>query len=159
VIVSIGVVMVVAPIVAPVVVPAVLAAVVIIALEASVLIMIAIFVMIAKVVMMAVLVVSAGLEMLPEVVPVHVAIARHVYPVVPIVAHEIDAARACTVFATVRGPVPLVTGGHTQVERRGRVARARGDDHGLGIDDCRRCRQITDAQLAIETRLTDSHGH
>jgi len=149
VIVSIAVVMVVAPIV----VPAVLAAVMIIAVEAPLLLMMAVFLMTPEIVVITEAVV------ITEIVSIHVAIARHVYPVVPIITHEIHAPCASVVFGTVVGPVPLVSGAHTQIDRRCRITRTRCDNHGLGIDDRWRRGQITDAQLSVETRLTDSYGH
>jgi len=46
--------------------------------------------------------------------------SRHVFIVVPVIAHEVDAPAASIVLSTMLTPVPLMAGRHMQVNRLGR---------------------------------------
>jgi hypothetical protein len=86
-------------------------------------------------------------------------VSRHVFIVVPVIAHEIDRPAAGVVLRAVFAPVFLVARRHVQVERRGREElRHLLDHHRLGINNWR-LRNAADVDLSEESGLADSDRH
>jgi hypothetical protein len=105
----------------------------------------------------ATLVVTATLSMI--VAAVLALVSRHVFVVVPVVAHEVDPAAAGVVLGAMPAPVVLVPWRHVKVNRRGRGEfRRLPDDHGLCIDQWW-LRSVPDVDLAEESGLADSDRH
>lgn len=93
------------------------------------------------------------------VAAVLVLVSRHVFVVVPVIAHEVDPPAAGVVLRTMLAPVLLVPRRYVQVDRRGRDEfRRLPDHHGLRIDQLW-LRRVADIDLAEESGLADSDRH
>lgn len=86
-------------------------------------------------------------------------VARHVFVVVPVVAHEVDRAAAGMVLRTMPAPVPFVPRRDVQVNRLNdnRLSRLYGN-HRLCINDGRR-RNVADVELPVEAGLANADGY
>ena len=93
------------------------------------------------------------------VVAVLALVSRHVFVVIPVIAHEVDAPAAGVVLRTMHAPVLLVPGRHVKVNRRSRNEfRRLPDHHGLRIDQLR-LGSVADVDLTEESGLADSDRH
>jgi hypothetical protein len=80
-------------------------------------------------------------------------VARDVFVVIPIVAHEVDRSPASVVFRTVLAPVLLVTRRHMQVDRLYRNVLRRPHNYDrLRVDD-RRPRNVANVNLSVKAGL------
>jgi len=120
--------------------------------------------MVVSFVMAVILIMALTMAMLP-VVPAMIVVAvlalvsRHVFIVVPIIAHEVDPPAAGVVLRTMLAPVLLVPRRHVQINRRGRNEfRRLLNYHRLRIDQLR-LRRVADIDLAEESGLADSNRH
>ena len=99
------------------------------------------------------------LTMTMALVAVLVLVSRHVFVVVPVIAHEVDPPAAGVVLRTMLAPVLLVPRRYVKVNRRGRNEfRRLLDHHGLRIDQLR-LRKVADIDLAEESGLADTDRH
>ena len=63
---------------------------------------------------------TMAMSLISTLAPIMVMpVSRHVFTVVPIIAHEVDRSTAGVVFRAMLAPVLLVTRPHMQVDRRG----------------------------------------
>ena len=93
------------------------------------------------------------------VVAVLALVSRHVFVVVPVIAHEEDPPAAGVVLRTMLAPVLLVPRRHVKVNRGSRNEfRRLLDHHGLRIDQLWR-RSIADIDLTKESGLADTDRH
>ena len=93
------------------------------------------------------------------VVAVLALVSRHVFVVVPVIAHEVDPPAAGVVLRTMHAPVPLVPRRHVQVNRRsGNEFRRLPDHHGLRINQLW-LGSVADIDLTEESGLADSDRH
>ncbi len=122
------------------------------------------FVMAVILVMTVILLMALTMAMLPVdpamiVVAVLVLVSRHVFIVVPVIAHEVDSPAAGVVLRTMLAPVLLVPWRYMKVNRRGRnELRRLLDYHRLRIDQLW-LRKIADIDLAEESGLSDTDRH
>ena len=117
--------------------------------------------MIVSFVMAVALVMTLTMTRRPSttVVAVLALVSRHVFVVVPVIAHEVDPPAAGVVLRTMAAPVLLVPRRHVKVNRRGRNEfRRLLDHHGLRIDKLW-LRKVADIDLAEESGLADSDRH
>ena len=84
----------------------------------------------------------------------HLAIARRILLVVPIILHEIDRRAAGIVFMAVFVPVPGVAWRHAQIDRCGANRPALDDDR-FAVDQDRLRIGVADVDAAIKIRFTD----
>jgi hypothetical protein len=88
------------------------------------------FIMATPLIMTATFIMTATLSMI--VVAVLALVSRHVFVVIPVVAHEVDPPAAGVVLRAMLAPVVLMPRRHVKVNRRGRNEfRRLPDHHGL----------------------------
>src|ERR1022692_4141125 len=90
-----------------------------------------------------------------------VLVSRHVFVVVPVIAHEVAPPAAGVVLGAMLAPVLFMARRHVQIDRRSRHEfRRRLDHHRSGIYYLR-LRNVADIDLAEESGLADGdrHGH
>ncbi len=116
--------------------------------------------MIVSFVMAVTLVMTLTMTMtMALLVAVLVLVSRHVFVVVPVIAHEVDPPAAGVVLRTMLAPVLLVPRRYVKVNRRCRNEfRRLLDHHGLRIDQLR-LRRVADIDLPEESGLADSNRH
>ena len=89
------------------------------------------------------------------VVAVLALVSRHVFVMVPVIAHEVDPPAAGVVLRTMHAPVPLVPRRHVKVNRRsGNEFRRLPDHHGLRINQLW-LGSVADIDLTEESGLAD----
>jgi hypothetical protein len=88
---------------------------------------------ITPITMVALRLVAAVITPFITSITVLLLVTRHIFPLVPVVLHKVDALAAGIVFATVFFPILGVTWRHAQIDRR-TIYLYPLDDHRLTID-------------------------
>src|SRR6267142_4188558 len=105
------------------------------------------------------LVVTPAMPMTAAVIVAIMTVSRHVFVVVPVVAHKIDRPTAGVILGAVLAPVLLVSRRHVQVDWRGRNEFRRPSDHNRLWVYQLWLRDVANVDLPVKSGLADADRH